>query len=124
MSEDFTGRTVVVTGCSSGIGAAVARQLLARGARVIGLDRNAPPVAGMEYVAIDLADSASIARAVQSLPAVVHGLVNAAGVSSGIKDPLTVVSVNFVGTRELTEALVGRMPTDSYVVCVSSLAAA
>lgn len=124
MSEDFSGRTVVVTGASSGIGAATARQLRSRGARVVGLDRNTPDVAGVEYVAVDLADSASIARAVEHLPDVVHGLVNAAGVSSGIGDPLTVVSINFVGTRELTEALVGRMPADSYVVCVSSLAAA
>lgn len=122
--EDFTGRTVVVSGCSSGIGAATADQLLARGARVIGLDLNSPAVPGIEYVEVDLASSASIERALASLDGEVHGLVNAAGVSAGINDPLKVVSINFAGLRELTEGVVERMPPDSYVVNTSSLAAA
>ncbi len=40
---DLTGRTAVVTGASRGIGAATARMLGDRGARVVGLARTLPP---------------------------------------------------------------------------------
>ncbi|MBL3753163.1 3-alpha-hydroxysteroid dehydrogenase, partial [Mycobacteroides abscessus subsp. massiliense] len=43
--------------------------------------------------------------------------------SSGIKDPLRVVTINFLGTRRFTEALVPRMPAGSAIANVSSLAA-
>jgi NAD(P)-dependent dehydrogenase (short-subunit alcohol dehydrogenase family) len=45
-------------------------------------------------------------------------------VSSGIGNPLLVVTINFLGTRHLTEALVPSMPAGSSIVSVSSLAAA
>lgn len=122
--EDFEGRSIVVTGCSSGIGAAAAAQLAARGARVIGLDVNQPPTGFPgSFHQIDMSSSESIQRFLRSLAGPVHGLVNAAGVSSGIGDPERVVSINLLGLRELTEGLVVHMPTDSYVVNVSSLAA-
>lgn len=44
--------------------------------------------------------------------------------SSGIGDPLLVVTINFLGLRHLTEALLPRMPAGSSIVSVSSLAAA
>jgi NAD(P)-dependent dehydrogenase (short-subunit alcohol dehydrogenase family) len=44
-------------------------------------------------------------------------------VSSGIGNPLLVVKVNFLGARQLTEALAPRMPSGSSIVSVSSLAA-
>ncbi len=47
-----------------------------------------------------------------------------AGVSSGIGDPLRVVTINFLGTRALTEAILPRLSPGSSIVCVSSLAAA
>jgi NAD(P)-dependent dehydrogenase (short-subunit alcohol dehydrogenase family) len=45
-------------------------------------------------------------------------------VSSGIGDPLRVVTINFLGTRQFTEALVPTMPPGSAIANVSSLAAA
>jgi NAD(P)-dependent dehydrogenase (short-subunit alcohol dehydrogenase family) len=92
------------------------------GARVIGLDRVEPDVE-LEFHQVDLADSASIAAAVASFPDRIDALLNVAGVSSGIGDPLRVVSINFVGLRELTEAVVPRMPPGSYIVNAASLAA-
>ena len=49
-------------------------------------------------------------------------LFNIAGVSSGIGDPLRVVTINFLGTRHFTEALISAMPPGSSIATVSSLA--
>jgi len=53
----------------------------------------------------------------------VDALFNVAGVSSGIRDPLRVVTVNFLGTRRFTETLIPKMPAGSAIANVSSLAA-
>lgn len=117
----FTGLRVAVTGCASGIGERVAVRLVALGADVIGLDVRPPTVEVGAFVPIDLGDSASIEAAVEAVGAV-DALVNVAGVS-GTLDPARVVGINFVGTRELTEGLVPRMPRGSAVVVTASLAA-
>jgi NAD(P)-dependent dehydrogenase (short-subunit alcohol dehydrogenase family) len=57
-SEDkLVGAVAIVTGASNGIGAAVARALVAAGASVVGVDREASTVAGVESVSCDLTDS-------------------------------------------------------------------
>jgi NAD(P)-dependent dehydrogenase (short-subunit alcohol dehydrogenase family) len=119
----FDGRRVVVTGCASGIGAHVARQLAELGAEVIGLDIRAPAVKIGEFIPLDLSDPASIEGAATSIGGQVDALFNIAGVSSGIGDPLRVVTINFLGTRLFTEALVPTMPPGSAIANVSSLAA-
>jgi NAD(P)-dependent dehydrogenase (short-subunit alcohol dehydrogenase family) len=53
----------------------------------------------------------------------VDALFNVAGVSSGIGDPLLVVTINFLGLRYFTESVVDKMPAGSSIVSVSSLAA-
>lgn len=120
----YDGRRVVVTGCSSGIGAHVVRHLTELGAEVVGLDQRRPTVEVGRFHEIDLADAKSIDRAVASIGEPVDALFNIAGVSSGIGDPLLVVTVNFLGLRHFTEALTPTMPVGSSVVSVSSLAAA
>src|SRR5260370_6638543 len=100
----FDGRRVVVTGCASGIGADVARQLAELGAEVIGLDIRPPAVKIGEFISLDLSDPASIEAAAASVGGRVDALFNIAGVSSGIGDPLRVVTVNFLGTPRFTEA--------------------
>ncbi len=119
----YDGRRAVVTGCASGIGAAVARQLVELGAEVIGLDiRPAAQPIG-EFISVDLSDPESIDAAAASIGGRVDALFNVAGVSSGIGDPLRVVTINFLGTRRFTEALVPSMPAGSAIANVSSLAA-
>lgn len=120
--RDFEGRRVVVTGCASGIGEQVAVVLAERGAEVIGLDRNpiATPVA--ERHEVDLSDSASIAAIAAAIDDPVDALINVAGVSGTIGAEL-VVGINFVGTRELTAALLPRMAAGAAVVNTSSTAA-
>jgi NAD(P)-dependent dehydrogenase (short-subunit alcohol dehydrogenase family) len=120
---DYDGRRVVVTGCASGIGAALVGQLRELGAHVIGLDLRPPAFELNEFHQVDLSDPASIEAAVATLGDRVDSLFNVAGVSSGIGDSLLVVKINFLGTRHLTEAVVPRMPNGSSIVSVSSLAA-
>lgn len=120
----YDGRRVVVTGCASGIGEHVVRQLAELGADVIGLDRRRPEFGLNDFREVDLADPESIDGAATSISGRVDALFNVAGVSSGIGDPLLVVTVNFLGLRRFTEALVPLMPAGSSIVSVSSLAAA
>ncbi len=120
----YDGRRAVVTGCASGIGAQVVRQLTELGADVVGLDKHPPSTDIAEFHAVDLTDPASIDNAVASIGRNVDALFNIAGVSSGIGDPLLVVTINFLGLRHATEALLENMPAGSSIVSVSSLAAA
>jgi NAD(P)-dependent dehydrogenase (short-subunit alcohol dehydrogenase family) len=120
----YDGRRVVVTGCASGIGAHVAHQLTELGAEVVGLDLRQPTGQTKEFHEVDLADAISIDRAVTAIGDHIDSLFNIAGVSSGIGDPLRVVTINFLGMRHLTEALLPTMPPGSSIASVSSLAAA
>ncbi|BDX31067.1 3-alpha-hydroxysteroid dehydrogenase [Mycobacterium antarcticum] len=120
---DYHGRRTVVTGCSSGIGAALVGQLTELGAHVIGLDVRPPPMNLDDFHRVDLSDPASIDAAVARAGDRVDSLFNVAGVSSGIGDPLLVVKIDFLGTRHLTEALIPLMPPGSSIASVSSLAA-
>lgn len=92
---DQTGRTVVVTGCTSGVGKYAALELARHGARVVLAARNeakldataaaiaaAIPHATLERLVVDLADFASIRRAGTAAASLgpIHVLVNNAGI--------------------------------------------
>jgi len=75
-------RTILITGCSSGIGLCVARGLRARGYRVFATARQAADVQrlatdGFESLPLDLDDSASIAAAVAEILARTGGTLDA-----------------------------------------------
>jgi NAD(P)-dependent dehydrogenase (short-subunit alcohol dehydrogenase family) len=119
----YDGRRVVVTGCASGIGAHLAAQLTDLGAGVIGLDLHRPEQLPEQFIEVDFADTESIDAAVAAIAGPVDALFNVAGVSSGIGRPLLVVTINFLGMRHFTEALLPKMPDGAAIANVSSLAA-
>jgi 3-oxoacyl-[acyl-carrier protein] reductase len=61
----FSGRVALVTGGASGIGAAVARRLLAEGAKVASLDLDAGTADGLLGLAGDVSKSADVAAALE-----------------------------------------------------------
>ncbi|MGA4313896.1 coniferyl-alcohol dehydrogenase [Ralstonia nicotianae] len=113
-------KTIVVTGVSSGIGAKTARLLRFHGARVIGVDRNAPGTTLDGYVQADLSTAQTIDAAVAQLPSRVDALCNIAGVPGTAPVDL-VARVNYLGLRHLTERLLPRMPEGGAVVNVASV---
>jgi len=101
---------VLLTGAAGGIGSAAARELRARGARVVGLDLDA----GEEIIGADVRDQASVDAAVAEAIERLGGLdvlVNNAGIGTpqsagGVPDEraLAVIDVNLVGPWRVTAA--------------------
>src|SRR4051812_24955421 len=132
MRGSFAGRVAVVTGATSGIGAAVAQQLCAGGATVLGLGRRAGALHAMAAaaarddagrfvpIAADLADPAARAWAIGELvdrAPRVDILVNNAG-EAAYKSPLelgaggwrALFELNLHAALDLAVALAPRIP--------------
>ncbi len=149
---NIQGQAALVTGGASGLGAATARELAKRGAKVAVLDRNgdgakalAAEIGGLG-IACDITSEASVLEALATARAA-HGparlLMNIAGIGTakrivgkdGSPAPLDdfrrVVEVNLVGTYNATRLAVAEMvkldPLDDdergVVVCTASAAA-
>jgi NAD(P)-dependent dehydrogenase (short-subunit alcohol dehydrogenase family) len=119
--SDFIGKRYVVTGAASGIGHAVAQQLLDAGAEVYSLDRNDPTAAVTGHVEVDLSNSRSIDSAVEQLEGSFDGLMNVAGVP-GTAPADVVLAVNALAVRQLTESFFDRLKPGGAVTIVSSTA--
>lgn len=119
MTDGYSGKRVVVTGCASGIGAATARALASRGARVVGLDRQQGVATLADFLAVDLGDPAAIDAAVETIGGRVDGLFNCAGMAP-THPKMAVLKVNYLGTRYLTERIVALMGAGGAIVSVSS----
>lgn len=116
----FTGLRAVVTGAASGIGAEVARALSAEGASVTGLDlKDAEHVE--RTIRTDLSSVESVDAAVAALGGGWDVLCNVAGVP-GTAAPATVLSVNLLGLRHLTESLLPSINSGGAIVNVASTA--
>ncbi len=117
---DLTGKTVIVTGAASGIGAATLSAVRAAGATVIAVDRH--HVEGADHVhQVDLLDPRQIDALAEQLPAGAHGLCNVAGVAP-TASPAEVLTVNFLALRRLTERLAPTLADGASIVNVASMA--
>lgn len=119
------GKTIFITGCSSGIGYSTALYLKLRGHRVICSARKAEDVArlrseGYECLQLDLADSNSIRAAVAELLAMAGGKLDAVFHNGAFGQPGAVEDLsrevlrqqfetNLFGTHELTNLLLPAM---------------
>jgi short-subunit dehydrogenase len=142
----FGGGSAVVTGAASGIGAALAVQLAARGSNLVLVDRDkerldgvaadvrrAHPQLAVDTYVVDLSDDAATAEAAEALAAAHPGttlLVNNAGVALGGRfDQVTleefdwVMAVNFRSVIRLTHAFLPALKAHpgAHLVNVSSV---
>jgi len=119
---NYDGKTVVITGAATGVGAALVEQLRAAGAStIIALDikQCAGPVD--QHITVDLADREAIDRAISELPEQVDVLFNNAGVASTLPTDI-VMAVNVLAPRALIENVQSRMPAGGAVVNTASTA--
>jgi NAD(P)-dependent dehydrogenase (short-subunit alcohol dehydrogenase family) len=79
MSDDYSGRTVVLTGTSGALGSGLAAAFTAAGATVVGVDRATPDarasVEGVRYETVDLTDDGQVGALLDGIGtpwAVVH----------------------------------------------------
>jgi NAD(P)-dependent dehydrogenase (short-subunit alcohol dehydrogenase family) len=113
-------KTIVVTGCCSGIGADFAKLARLSGARVIGVDRSDPSLTLDGFVKADLGDAKAIDEAVAQLPLRIDALANIAGVP-GTAPVDAVARVNYLGLRHLTHSLLPRIGEGGSIVNISSI---
>lgn len=116
----LNGKTIVVTGAASGVGAMTAKLLRNQGASVIGLDRDSALEHVDKYIKTDLLDKNSIDSAISQIDSI-DGLCNIAGLPPTF-DRKLVMTVNFVALRYLTESLISKMNNGASIVNVASLA--
>ncbi|PZM14766.1 coniferyl-alcohol dehydrogenase [Rhizobium tubonense] len=115
------GKTILITGVASGIGARTAELAGQMGADVIGVDVREPPERQASFVKGDISTPAGVAEIVRQLPMRIDALANVAGLSgnTGLKATL---AVNFYGLRALSEAVAPRLREGGAVVNVASIA--
>jgi len=115
------GKTIVVTGIASGIGARIGELAVALGADVIGVDVNLPATLFGAFVKADIASPSAGAELARALPHRIDALCNVAGVS-GVAGAAKTLAINFYGLRALTEALAPKVREGGAVVNVASIA--
>jgi 3-hydroxy acid dehydrogenase / malonic semialdehyde reductase len=127
------GKTAIVTGASSGIGAATARALSDAGARVAGGARRVEQLETAVALELDVTDPASCARFVDDAMRELGGLdilVNNAGLSLG-RDPFeasteedeeTVLETNVNGLLRMTRLCLPHIRDGGHIVNMGSIA--
>ncbi|GAB5448388.1 coniferyl-alcohol dehydrogenase [Gymnodinialimonas sp.] len=118
------GRKIAVTGVASGIGAELAEVLTGQGHEVIGFDLQETTRNVARFVRLDLGDPGAIAAAADAVDGPLDGLCNNAGLPPREGLEAALLQVNFLGTRQFTEALAPKLSPGASVVNVASRAGA
>jgi NAD(P)-dependent dehydrogenase (short-subunit alcohol dehydrogenase family) len=109
--------TYVMTGGATGIGAEIRQRLLAAGHDLIVIDlKNA------DYC-VDLSNRESTQACVQDIAAKhrhIDGIITCAGVASHFPDKRKILEINYTGSIDIIDGLVGNLETGGRVVVVSS----
>jgi NADP-dependent 3-hydroxy acid dehydrogenase YdfG len=127
------GKTAIVTGASSGIGAATAAALRREGARVAGGARRAERIDADVALEVDVTDPESCARFVERAVADLGGLdilVNAAGLALGRdsfdrsteEDERRVLETNVNGLLRITRLALPHVRDGGHIVNIGSIA--
>jgi retinol dehydrogenase 12 len=131
MQQDLAGKNFIITGANSGIGQVAAREFAQRGAHVIMACRSmerATPVAdaikqetgnaNVEVVQLDVSNLDSVRRCAEALLArdlPIHGLLNNAGITAGLRGEKQLTKDGFeptFGTNHLGHYLFTRLLLD------------
>jgi NADP-dependent 3-hydroxy acid dehydrogenase YdfG len=126
-------KTAIVTGASSGIGAATVRAIRAEGARVVGGARRVDRVEADVALEVDVTDPESCARFVDAAARELGGvdiLVNGAGLALG-RDPFwdsteedesTIIETNVAGLIRITRLCLPHIRDGGHIVNLGSIA--
>jgi NAD(P)-dependent dehydrogenase (short-subunit alcohol dehydrogenase family) len=127
--SDLHDGTILVSGGSSGLGAALVQGAIERRARPIVIDRRPPPHE-VPHVIADLSDPRAAARVLTEFLATqppLRAVITAAGTDAcGRFDEVeggaweTVVTVNLLGTAAVVRAALGHLAVEADVVTVAS----
>lgn len=121
----YRGKTVVVTGGSSGMGEQVARILGELGAVVHIVDIQPPKVPHAGFHQCDLSDFAAVRATAEALKAAapIHFLFPCAGLPPHLKGRMYCMRVNYIGTRLFVETLLPSLADGAGIALISSDAA-
>lgn len=118
----YEGKRIVLTGAYSGVGAALLELLDDLGAEHITvIDVKEPSGPASTFLPTDLSSEAAVDAAVAAIDGPVHALFNNAGVAGTMPVP-TVMAVNYLAVRQLTEGLAPKMTDGSAVAITASIA--
>lgn len=124
MSNPFSyaGKRVVVTGAATGVGAALLDVLAEQdAAQVTVLDILAPTGPHHTFIETNLGNESAVDAAIAAIDGPVDVLFNNAGVADTMP-AATVIAVNFLALRKLSEGLLDRIPDGGAIVNTASTA--
>ncbi len=117
----YRGTTVVVTGCSSGMGEATARILGELGADVHAVDIKKPSVPHVAFYETDVSQPEQVSATAAALREIgpIEFLFSCAGISH-IFGPMQCMLVNYIGARQLTDEVLPALADGGGIAIIAS----